>query len=267
MASRRGLLLALCACSASSFVAHKPLARPSIAKTLARRGGAVVERAGAGVAMSASLTGVLSSRWGVPALTGVATTVLVPLTMVRQGYVFSVGYGSAVAAIGATLLAAHRPAPFTAPWWLAAGLVTYGARLAAHLLVREEVASTCHQAGGPCLAGSSKVCLAGRMLRSASGGRLRDDARSLRRAGRVALTSGWLVATFPRLLGRRDRRCCGRRRRRSLLGGRSRRRRRRHQCRMQSSVVQANQGGAVCIYLRKIGNSQTRKSKRVKNRK
>ena len=137
---RCGLLLALFAASARAFVvAHKPLARPSTAKTLARRGGAVVERAGAGAraGVAMSLAGVLSSRWGVPALTGVATTVLVPLTMVRQGYVFSVGYGSAVAAIGATLLAAHRPAPLTAPWWLAAGLVTYGARLAAHLLVRE----------------------------------------------------------------------------------------------------------------------------------
>jgi len=40
---------------------------------------------------------------GVPALAAVAGVVLAPLTLYRQGYSFSVGYGAAVAAMGAAL--------------------------------------------------------------------------------------------------------------------------------------------------------------------
>ena len=40
---------------------------------------------------------------GVPAMAAVGAAVLTPLTMYRQGYSFSVGYGAAVAAMGAAL--------------------------------------------------------------------------------------------------------------------------------------------------------------------
>ena len=47
---------------------------------------------------------------GVPALAAVAGAVLAPLTLYRQGYSFSVGYGSAV---GVMALAAMRAVPPT----------------------------------------------------------------------------------------------------------------------------------------------------------
>ena len=47
---------------------------------------------------------------GVPALAAVAGAVLAPLTLYRQGYSFSVGYGSAV---GVMALAAMRAVPST----------------------------------------------------------------------------------------------------------------------------------------------------------
>ena len=114
---KRGLLawLRVVACCSRSARARRPRSwRTSRSRDRrspdARAPARAVVPPGAGVAMSASLPGC-SRRAGACPRWGVATTVLVPLTMVRQGYVFSVGYGGAVAAIGATLLAAYRPAP------------------------------------------------------------------------------------------------------------------------------------------------------------
>ena len=74
--------------------------------------------------------------FGVPAMAAVGAAVLTPLTMYRQGYSFSVGYGAAVAAMGAALYAAVPPATPVAKA-LAGATVFYGARLAAHLLARQ----------------------------------------------------------------------------------------------------------------------------------
>jgi steroid 5-alpha reductase family enzyme len=73
---------------------------------------------------------------GVPALAAVAGAVLAPLTLYRQGYSFSVGYGSAV---GVMALAAMRAVPPTTQLaTLTAGATLfYGFRLALHLLARQ----------------------------------------------------------------------------------------------------------------------------------
>lgn len=108
-------------------------------------------RATTDTALSLSLSGMCSALkapspiWkGVAALAGVAFTTLTPLTLLRQGYAFSVGYGAAVAAMAAVLarafdltlnmssLCANTPASllcFTA--------IAYGVRLSLHLLVRD----------------------------------------------------------------------------------------------------------------------------------
>ena len=61
------------------------------------KGGAVVS----GVASALG-----SGPLGVPALAGVASVVVLPLTTIREAYSFSVGYGASVAAMGAAMLAA-----------------------------------------------------------------------------------------------------------------------------------------------------------------
>ena len=80
-----------------------------------------------------------SGPWGVLALSGVAASVILPLTMYRQGYSFSVGYGFSVAAMGFTIskafgicLATASPLSF-----LVLGVIFYGVRLGSFLLLRE----------------------------------------------------------------------------------------------------------------------------------
>lgn len=80
-----------------------------------------------------------SGPWGVLALSGVAASVILPLTMYRQGYSFSVGYGFSVAAMGFTIaktfgicLATASPLSL-----LALGVIFYGVRLGSFLLLRE----------------------------------------------------------------------------------------------------------------------------------
>jgi len=81
-------------------------------------------------------TCVRAGPWGVPAMAGVAAVVLAPLTIYRQAYSFSVGYGLSVAAMGGVLLASFRGTSGAA-LWLGASLVFYGARLGIFLLLRE----------------------------------------------------------------------------------------------------------------------------------
>lgn len=81
---------------------------------------------------------------GLAAMTAVAFSTLTPLTLLRQGYAFSVGYGFSMAAMAAVLLrtlggtvdladlTAAPPATL-----LACTTVAYGVRLALHLLVRD----------------------------------------------------------------------------------------------------------------------------------
>lgn len=79
-----------------------------------------------------------SGPWGVVALSAVASSVVLPLTMIRQGYSFSVGYGFSVATMGLYTMKTFGIAPGTSPLsLLALGVVFYGVRLGAFLLLRE----------------------------------------------------------------------------------------------------------------------------------
>ncbi len=86
--------------------------------------------------VSSALT---SGPWGVVALSGVATSVVLPLTMYRQGYSFSVGYGFSVATMGLVIaktfgLSLTSASPLSL---LALGVIFYGVRLGSFLLLRE----------------------------------------------------------------------------------------------------------------------------------
>mmetsp|Transcript_16122 Transcript_16122/g.44634 ORF Transcript_16122/g.44634 Transcript_16122/m.44634 type:complete len:404 (+) Transcript_16122:101-1312(+) len=108
------------------------------------RGGAIIE--GATVALTNSLQGDATAM-GILALTTVASTAILPLTLYRQAYCFSVGYGLSVAAMGLTLwnvfrdslVASSGPTPFPASLLLVSSLVVYGIRLGTYLLAREVV--------------------------------------------------------------------------------------------------------------------------------
>ena len=94
-----------------------------------------------GGALPEALTKCLASgALGVPALSGVASAVVLPLTLIREGYSFSVGYGASVAVMGGVLLAAFGTPkcaftdPSAALGWAA---TAYGARLAIYLFFRQ----------------------------------------------------------------------------------------------------------------------------------
>lgn len=88
-----------------------------------------------------------SGPFGVPALAGVAASVLTPLTLYRQGFSFSVGYGYSMLAIGISLLRAFPEQACSISvssmldckspaCWLALSLMFYGARLGSFILFR-----------------------------------------------------------------------------------------------------------------------------------
>lgn len=89
---------------------------------------------------AAAMTALASpaARSSIPALAGVGGLVIVPLTLYRQAYAFSVGYGLSVAAMGAALLAAFKPASSSLVALHTGCLAVYGVRLGLHLLVREQ---------------------------------------------------------------------------------------------------------------------------------
>lgn len=88
---------------------------------------------------------------GVAALTLVASAVITPLTLYRQAYSFSVGYGYSVFAMGVALLSVFWKEPLVhaalttsnyattgaAPIFLVASMIFYGFRLGSFLLLRE----------------------------------------------------------------------------------------------------------------------------------
>jgi steroid 5-alpha reductase family enzyme len=79
-----------------------------------------------------------SGPYGIIALTVVASLVLVPIAQYRSMYVISVGYGLAIATIGATLNKIYRTDISTAASGiLVASLLLYGFRLATYLLIRD----------------------------------------------------------------------------------------------------------------------------------
>lgn len=75
---------------------------------------------------------------GVVALTGVAGSVVLPLTFYRQGYSFSVGYGLSVFAMGLAVFQSFEIGFSLSPLsLLATAVMFYGARLGTFLLLRE----------------------------------------------------------------------------------------------------------------------------------
>lgn len=84
-------------------------------------------------------TALQSGPWGIVAMSGIASSVVLPLTMYRQGYSFSVGYGFSVAAMGVAVASTFGIGMTTASplSLLAAGVVFYGTRLGSFLFLRE----------------------------------------------------------------------------------------------------------------------------------
>ena len=126
------------------------------------RGGALLQATGAGAASCAMATAAAmqSGPLGVAALTLIGSFVIAPLTLYRQGYSFSVGYGFGIMAMGLSLLkvfwdeslmysalalasAANSGGEFvsyltqSSPILLVASMLFYGFRLGSFLLLRE----------------------------------------------------------------------------------------------------------------------------------
>jgi len=112
----------------------------------ALRGGAAFKPATS--IISALTTALQSGPYGVAALTAIASCVVTPLTLYRQAYSFSVGYGFSVFAMGLALLSvfgvdtlstasASASSASAPPLFLVAALLFYGFRLGSFLLLRE----------------------------------------------------------------------------------------------------------------------------------
>jgi len=113
-------------------------------------------RGGAGAAMPTLVedigififTSLQTGPMGVPALAAIASAVVVPLTLYRQGYSFSVGYGYSVFAMGlamwsmfgTNLVSAARlggSLSSLGPLLLLSSILFYGFRMGSFLLLRE----------------------------------------------------------------------------------------------------------------------------------
>jgi len=83
---------------------------------------------------------LLSGPWGVVALWGVASSVVVPLTLYRQAYSFSVGYGFSVFAMALALLSTFSPIVWNnSSYMLTLAAAFYGFRLGSFLALRNFV--------------------------------------------------------------------------------------------------------------------------------
>ena len=88
--------------------------------------------------LSSVSSALQTGPYGVLALTGVASSVVIPLTLFRQAYSFSVGYGLSVFAMGLSLYNQFNIGISNAPLsLLATAVMFYGARLGSYLLIRE----------------------------------------------------------------------------------------------------------------------------------
>mmetsp|Transcript_4336 Transcript_4336/g.6235 ORF Transcript_4336/g.6235 Transcript_4336/m.6235 type:complete len:339 (+) Transcript_4336:99-1115(+) len=141
-----GSLLLVCHATAfvpsprSARVKHYPVRRQL---PLQPKHDHVTQIRGGGAALQNSLVSTVggalkSGPWGVAALSGIASAVVVPLCMIRQGYSFSVGYGFSVFAMGLTVLRMFSIGVSISPLsLLAMAVMFYGARLGGFLLLRE----------------------------------------------------------------------------------------------------------------------------------
>ncbi len=116
--------------SATSPTSLEMGAIPSVIGSI--RGGAVL-----GVATSTVTGSLVSGPYGVLGVAAIAASVVTPLTIYRQGYSFSVGYGLAMAALGLVLQNTFALSETSLALSLLGALVFYGMRLSAHLLLRE----------------------------------------------------------------------------------------------------------------------------------
>ena len=90
------------------------------------------------MSLSTVSSALQTGPYGVLALTGVASAVVVPLTLFRQAYSFSVGYGFSVFAMGLALYNQFQiGVSSSALSLLATAVIFYGARLGSFLLLRE----------------------------------------------------------------------------------------------------------------------------------
>jgi len=118
-------------------------------------------RGGTVSSMSSMIDNVTSALqagpWGVPTLTAIASAVVIPLTLLRQEYSFSVGYGYSVLAMGVALwstfgtdlLSAVRVGGSSSatlgPLVLLASILFYGFRMGSFLLFREFTVPSKHE--------------------------------------------------------------------------------------------------------------------------
>jgi len=118
----------------SSPVLDKPcsLVEPTAASTTSLT--MMIPRGGATAIVTKSIdlltTSLQSGLWGVVGLWAVSSAVVVPFTLYRQGYSFSVGYGYSVMAMAIMLAKVFKVDP------LLSAAIFYGARLGSYLLFR-----------------------------------------------------------------------------------------------------------------------------------
>lgn len=101
------------------------------------RGGALSGGAVLGSATTAIAGALEAGPLGVLGMAAVATSIVLPLTIYRQAYSFSVAYALVVAALGGTLLKTFDVAPGGPAMSLAGAMIFYGIRLGAFLLLRQ----------------------------------------------------------------------------------------------------------------------------------
>lgn len=87
-----------------------------------------------------------SGPYGVVALTAMAATAVMPLTLCKQLYAISVGYGAAIFLIGLGLQMAFQPTALVGQAFIGA-LMFYGLRLGSYLLLREVTRKAPSQGG------------------------------------------------------------------------------------------------------------------------
>jgi len=94
---------------------------------------------GGGQVISTLSSSLQSGPTGILSLWIIATSVVTPLTLYRQGWSFSVGYGLSVMALGLAILKTFHTvtAPLSgAPLYLITSIIFYGARLGIFLFLR-----------------------------------------------------------------------------------------------------------------------------------
>jgi len=104
------------------------------------RGGAVL-----GTATSALTNALQAGPFGILGLTAIASAVVTPLTLYRQAYSFSVGYGLSAMVMGLALLRTFNLDVGGPALGLVGAMIFYGFRLTTFLLLREVTVPSKHE--------------------------------------------------------------------------------------------------------------------------